>query len=70
MNNVINNDFFAPANTNLLDHIVAEYRTKRKMIEEFYSEYEKGEIKKHCLIFARSVPTNILALNYRAQYAR
>lgn len=53
MTNVINSEFFAPANTNLLDHIVAEYRTKRKMIEEFYSEYEKGEIKKALSYFCQ-----------------
>lgn len=41
---ILNSDFFAPAPTNVLDGLVAEYREKRKLIERFHGDFADGEI--------------------------
>ena len=42
---IINSDFFAPASANILDSLVAEYRSKRNLIETFHADYESGNIR-------------------------
>lgn len=46
MQDIQSSDFFAPVQTSILDHLVAEYRSKRKMIERFQADYEAGDIGK------------------------
>ena len=40
MTDIQTNEFFAPANTNLLDGLVAEYRHKRSLIERFHGDFK------------------------------
>lgn len=53
MTNVMNSEFFAPANTNLLDSLVAEYRHKRNLIERFHGDFANGDIGRALTYFCQ-----------------
>lgn len=53
MNQVLHSEFFAPASTNVLDSLVAEYRDKRGYIERFHAEYQQGDIQKALVYFCQ-----------------
>lgn len=53
MTDIQTNEFFAPANTNLLDGLVAEYRHKRSLIERFYGDFKDGDIGRALTYFCQ-----------------
>lgn len=53
MSEIQSSDFFAPANTNLLDGLVAEYRQKRSLIERFHGDFTDGEIGQALVYFCQ-----------------
>lgn len=44
MDEVITSTFFPPVQTSILDALIAEYRGKRCMIEQFHKDYQSGTI--------------------------
>lgn len=50
---IINSDFFAPAQTGLLDGLIAQYRQKRELIERFHGDFQDGDIGRALVYFCQ-----------------
>lgn len=46
-------DFFAPAQTGLLDGLIAQYRQKRDLIERFHGDFQDGDIGRALVYFCQ-----------------